>query len=474
MSMKASGTLALWLCALSAAAGVAAAQQDATSVYDEQLRVRLDQQAPAGGGTSIDGGGWFSAALFKYDDADVDRFRTLRKYELRLWAAASYQGIHSAYFRAVTGYDDWNSGDDPDGHGDSYEDFEIERAWYQLDVAALLSGTDPTRRSYDLRVKAGRQIIEIGTGLALLWPLDAVRVEARVCDFEIMGFIGRSIDDYPNIDESVAVIDRQDRCFWGVEGAYTGIRGHRVFAYYMAQNDRTSPYEPDPIRASVQDYGYESQYIGVGSTGSIIPNLRYQVELVGETGRGYSRFQGPTEDPDRICGVAFDAQLEYYFTAPMRPKVWVQYLYASGDNDRFDSTTNTVGGNLAGTTDYAFNAFGYRDTGISYNPNVSNLQMWQVGGSFFPFEKHPLLKNLELGSMLFFYSKAAGGGPVSDRTISSENSRWLGWEWDIYMDWRITSDLSLTVRYGAFQPGAAYDQNDECRQFLYAALTYSF
>ncbi|MFW5839288.1 MAG: alginate export family protein, partial [Planctomycetota bacterium] len=307
-------------------------------------------------------------------------------------------------------------------------------------------------------------------------PLDAVRIVAEICDLEIMGLIGRSIDDYPNIDESQAVYSHQDRWFWGVQAKYNGFRDHSIFAYYLSNYDMTDPKEPDPVSRAVQDYDYTSQYIGVGSVGQLVlPNLRYQLEVVGEMGRTHSYLSGPHEDQDDICAWAMDAQLAYYFTElPMRPKVWAQYLYASGDSDRRTSTTSTIQGNRQGTTDYAFNGFGFRDTGLSYFPDISNLQMWQVGGSFFPLEKFHWAKDMEVGTKVFFYAKADGAGPTDDTTIDNPGSRYLGWEWDAYIDWRITTDVSLTVRYGAFFPGAAYSDNDSCRQFVYAALTYSF
>ncbi len=464
--------IAVWiaLCGLVATA----AAENGIETYEEQMRVRLDQQAPGATGTSIDGGGWFSFAIFNYDDQQARRHRTLRKYDLRLWGAASYQDVHSAYLRVLTSYEDWNSGDNPMGYGDDYKEFEFVRAWYQFNVDEFIARQTGQEQNYDLSVRVGRQLIELGTGLAMVWPLDAIRVNAEVCDLELMGFVARSIDDYPNIDKSDPVYTHQDRWFWGLQARYTGLRGHSLFAYYLSNHDMTSPKEPDPARRAIQDYDYTSQYIGIGSEGQfVLPNMKYQVELVGETGRTHSYFQGPFEDQDDICAWALDVQLAYYFPTRMRPKVWAQYLYASGDNDRDFSTTSTAGGNRPGTVDNAFNGFGFRDTGISYAPEISNLQMWQLGGSFLPFEQTSWGKNLELGTKVYFYAKAAGGGPTDDTTIDNANSRYLGWEWDAYVDWRITSDVSVTVRYGAFQPGAAYEDSD-CRQFLYAALTYSF
>ena len=56
---------------------------------------------------------------------------------------------------------------------------------------------------------------------------------------------------------------------------------------------------------------------------------------------------------------------------------------------------------------------------------------------------------------------------------AGNNASWVGWEWDIYCNWRITSDVSWTVRYGAFQPGGAFADQDG-RQFLYTGISYNF
>jgi hypothetical protein len=459
------------LCLGAILAPAAFGQGSGSNIYQRQLRVRLDQQRPAAQTATLDAGGWFTFALFKYDDAENERFRTLRDSELRLWAQATIADAHTGYVRAVAGYEDWNSGDAPDTHGDEFINPELERAWYQVDIAKI-AGLGP---QYGLKVKVGRQLLELGTGLAMSMPLDAVRVEGSVCNWHWMAFGARDLPNFPNFDESSAIIDRQKRCFYGGQVSYTGLSGHEIFAYYFRNNDRSSEYEPDPVRDALQDFGYDSHYIGVGSYGSMLdPNLRYNVELVGEVGRTFGDFATEADGQDEICAVAFDVQLEYLFDVPTRPKVWVEYLYASGDGDRVRNTSSTVGGNLPGTRDYAFNGFGFRDTGIAYAPSISNLNMWQVGGSFLPFENHRLLKDLEIGSKVYFYAKAAGGGPTGDSTITDRDSRWLGWEWDVYMDWRVTSDVSLTLRYGTFQPGAAYENDKDCRHFLYAALTYSF
>jgi hypothetical protein len=167
----------------------------------------------------------------------------------------------------------------------------------------------------------------------------------------------------------------------------------------------------------------------------------------------------------------YDAALEYYFQTDMHPKLTAEYLYASGDRDRATSATSTVGGNLIGTRDNAFNAFGFRDTGLAAAPKMSNLNLYSLGGGFFPLEKMELFRKMEIGTKVFFYQKPSTG-PISD-TSATKDHRWVGWEWDVYCDWRITSDVIWTIRYGNFFPGSAYPDRD-CRGFLYTAVTFSF
>ena len=128
-------------------------------------------------------------------------------------------------------------------------------------------------------------------------------------------------------------------------------------------------------------------------------------------------------------------------------------------------------GNAGGTSDNAFNAFGFRDTGLAFAPRISNLHVYTLGASLYPLEQHKLFEKLEVGSKVFFYHKSSSG-PVSDTTITSD-SRWLGWEWDVFCNWRLTSDLSWTIRYGAFMPGGAFEDNS-CRQFLMTGINLSF
>lgn len=441
----------------------------ARRVYEEQLRVKLDEQVPQKAGVTVDAGGWFNFAFMNYDDAAARKERTLRLYELRGWASLNVEDIHQAYIRGLLQWKDWNSNTSPIvGRGDEFNE-EVERVWYRFDLGQYLRKTTG-QSPVDLQFKVGRDFATIGTSLTLAIPLDMLHLSATVEDWEVMAFVGRTIRNSDNIDRSARVAHRQDRVMFGVEVGYLGFSDHRPFAYFLGNWDHTDPTAP----SATQSYGYDSRYVGLGSEGSLIdPALHYQFELVGEWGSTYSN--GVASGKDQIEAMAFDAILEYTFhQCPTRPKITFEYLYASGDSDRRGSATSTVGGNRAGTKDHAFNAFGFRDTGIALGADMSNLQMWTLGASCFPLENHKWFRKMEVGAKAFFYSKARSAGATSD-TTSTNDASWLGWEWDVYCNWRITSDLAWTARYGMFVPGSAYDGGDKSyRDFFYTGIVLSF
>jgi len=456
------------LAALAVAAACPRAGAQATDgrrIYEEQLRTRLDQQVPEHNEVTFDAGGWFSFAWFHYDDSAGEP-HTLRQYELRGWTSLNVRGVHKFYVRGLAEWNDYNAGDNPSAyHGDTNEQ-TIERAWYEFDLGRMLENQTGVKPAVAPRVKVGRAFAEIGSSLVLSLPLDLVEFNADVGDWRLKALLGKTIDDTSNIDSSPPVASHSERCFWGFELAYTGWTRHRPYAYFLSNEDHTSP---DPEIAG-QDFDYSSRYVGVGSRGTVLsPNLRYLVEIVGEWGKTYSN--GVVSGRDDICAMAADLQLEYLFDVKTKPKLMFEYLYGSGDDDR-RAATSTIGGNRAGTTDTAFNAFGFRDTGIAFAPRLANLHIYVLQASFLPLQGHPVFDKLELGTKTFFYHKDESGGAISDGA-AVDDSAWVGWEWDAYCNWRITSDLTWTLRYGAFQPGAAFD-DQECRQFVFTGVTVSF
>jgi len=444
-----------------------AQQRNGRRIYEEQLRVRMDDHIPQAREMGLEAGGWFSFAFFQFDDTAARKKRTLRQFELRLWASVNLQGVHRGYVRGLTGWDDWNRGDNPNGRGDEDTDPQIERAWYQFNFTRWVQIKTGRRPPIGFKVKVGREYASLGTGLVLSLPLDLVQMNFTAGDWELMGLLAKTISRTNNIDDSASVSSHMQRNFWALQLRYNGFARHRPFAYYFVNTDHTQ----ERPRDANQNYEYDSRYIGLGSEGTILlPDLRYHFEIVGEYGRSYAENQ--TATTERIRAMAMDFMLEYLFRTKMKPRISFEYIFGSGDSDRRLSATSTVGGNQAGTKDRAFNAFGFRDTGIAFSPKIANLNTYILGFSFYPFENTKLLRRMEIGTKVFMYHKHHTNGPISD-TTATQNSAWVGWEWDVYCDWRITSDLTWTIRYGAFRPGAAFP-NQSVRDFLYTAVTFSF
>lgn len=439
-------------------------QAGGARIYEEQLRVQFDQQSLESRERGVDGGGWFNYAFFHYQDNE-QRTRTDSQYQFRPWGSLDYESVHRAYVRGLLDYDAWHDHDNPDGGGDD-KHFKVERAWYQFDFGQYLRNQTHQTPPVDLSVKVGREYTTLGTGLVLAMPMDMIQLDAAAGNWQFTALIGQSIHDTTNLDNSSPVSDHQDRCFFGGQVTYLGFSHDRPFVYYLENQDHTRPHPNDPD----QSFDYTSRYVGGGSTGTLwLPDLRYQTEGAAEFGRTYS--VGQTTDTDPIYAWVVDAQIDYYFQVKTHPNVGVEYLHGSGDSDR-GSATSTVNGNRAGTPDNAFNGFGYRDTGIAFAPSYSNLSIYSAGGGFFPLEQVPLLRKMEWGTRAYFYQKANASGGISDSS-ATESSPWVGWEWDVYCNWRITSDLTWTVRYGLFEPGSAF-ASDQSRNFLLTSVTYSF
>jgi hypothetical protein len=467
--------LGLVVCVLLVCAAFAHAQPGRDGgglrVYDEQLRVALDDQMNQIREIGFDAGGWLNVAYFNYDDNAAGKPRQLMRYSGRVWGSINVHGVHEAYFRGLLEYDQWLSGGNPSNNRGNDFTETVERAWYQFDLGQLMANQNGTYPAFGVKTRVGRQFMTIGTALTMSIPMDAIRVDVTNPWVDAMVFAGLNDRLSLNIDNSTAVANEQDRTFLGTQVTYKGFAQHRPFAYFFMQNDHSSP----SPRSATQKYSYDSRYAGIGSTGTLLPNLTYLTEMVYEWGTTYGTGGGPGSSKCDIDALAFDMQLAYTFAEVYsRPKVMFEYLYGSGDGDRTLSPTATVGGNTPGSRDRSFNAFGFRDTGIALAPEVSNLHIYSLGASCFPLEQHDLFKEIEVGSKVFFYHKDQASGAISD-PAAQNGASWVGSEWDVFCNWRITSDLSYTARYGMFAPGAAYDGGDKSLQhFFYTGFVLSF
>ncbi len=140
---------------------------------------------------------------------------------------------------------------------------------------------------------------------------------------------------------------------------------------------------------------------------------------------------------------------------------------ATGDTNRL-SSTQTFGGNRPGTEDHAFNGFGLLNTGLAFAPSLSNLMVGRVGYSALLAPGSDLLRRLQVGSDVLVFRKFNSHAPIDEPT---DPGSFLGVEPDFYLNWQMTSDVTLSARYGIFLPGLAI-QHGGARQFLFIGLTW--
>jgi hypothetical protein len=431
---------------------------------DLRLRQQRDAEAPLDSLLDWQWGGWFEYDAFYFGDG-VQAARFYQQPGLHVWTRVTAdRGVHEIFARVGGQYEHFKAGDQYDKQTDWWGP-NLERGWYRVDVGRALHFAGEGD-AFQLSAKIGRQEVQFGTGYALDLPLDAVMTALQLGDVRVTGLAGKTFDSYPNIDRSGPVDSHSRRCFYGVELAYEGWQRHRPFAYALWQKDATDERPKNPV----QEYDYDSQYWGFGSRGELWPHSSYWTEAVCETGNSVG--DGDFIRTDVITAYGADIGIEHRFQTAYKPRVAAEYMFASGDAGRLYSPTSSAGGNRGDRKDTSFVGFGFRDTGIAAGFALSNIHIWRAGGAFKPFERVALLRDVELGTNFFLYHKHQSRGAVSDPT-ANEFEGYLGWEMDYFMNWRLTSDLSWTVRWGTFFPGSAY-QDDEARPFVFTGVSWSF
>jgi hypothetical protein len=432
---------------------------------EEEVREALNRELPADQKLDLDWGGWYSFHLFLFDDG-IDSSRTFRRHDLRVWSSASIdQGAHQFYIRGKLLYEDFNTGDSYNGDDNDWVGPNLDRGFYQFDLRRAAKAYTGRPTDWNFNLKIGRDLVTFGTGYALSLPMDHVLARLELAKFEITGLAGTSIRSTDDIDRTRPNSGDSERNFWGAQIKYTGMEKHEPFVYAFWNEDQHRGGWFDPFT----EYDYDSWYIGTGSTGEVVPDLRYGTEWVFEGGHSYGDAWPPRRH--NIEAWAFDATLEYMPHWRLKPRFLGEYMFASGDPDRRGSPTDTRGGNNRGQ-DSSFVGFGYRDTGLSFGPRLSNVHIWRAGAACRPFDTVEALDKFEVGTDWFLYAKNRSSGAVSDFT-ADERSGYLGWEMDYFINWRVTSDLSWTARLGTFFPGSAFS-DQTTRTFFLVGATYSF
>jgi hypothetical protein len=243
---------------------------------------------------------------------------------------------------------------------------------------------------------------------------------------------------------------------------------------YFIQRDHNEDNVVLPFFGATQ-FKYDSEYLSFGTDGSIGNQFLYTLELCHESGTGYSTPSispgGVVQTQENIDAWAGILNMVYLLRDDQLTRIEATLGFGTGDGDRLSSSA-TIGGNGPGSPDNAFNSVGYVNTGLALAPSMTNLLMARVGASTgIPLNpKRP--DDFRVGADFFIFGKTTSSAPIS---AGSTHNRFVGWECDLKLDWRITSDVSLNIRYGLFMPnGGNPGTIDQVRQFVYGGISYAF
>ena len=356
---------------------------------DTQLAI--NHGVPATQRALIDYGGYVTFNFLATDDIN-QKTHLLRETSLNGYTLINFDGAHELFARARSTYRDFNSGDGFSNQNDDWAELMIDRVHYKFNLKQSLEAYEGRSINGNLIIQGGRQLIHWGNGLALSQEIDGGQITVESGRVSLETVVGVTRESTFDIDSSRPGFDgNTQRSFYGGLLSMQTDARHRPYIYGLFQRDRN-----DDVIASTDVLGtpgdlsddirtrfdYDSHYIGIGSTGSIGDRLTYGAEIVYQGGSSLSNSisgleAGATQlvqQQEQIEAFAVDLRLDYLMTDANRTRVSGEILIASGDTDRL-TTTNTLGGNAAGSDDRAFNGFGLLNTGLAFNPNAPT-ELW--------------------------------------------------------------------------------------------------
>ena len=434
--------------------------------------VRVSPDIPIGQRALIDYGAYATFTYLTVDDSFNDE-HVLRQSDLVGYTRLNFDGANEVFVRLRATYRDFNPGDSFDGKGDDYIG-QADIAYYRFDLARYLASQAGKEVDGNFTFQIGRDVVYWGNGLAIGQRLDGVILKLTKGPFQLDGIAGVTPKNTVDFEASrPGFDDNTRRGYYGL--MLSGQIGtHHPYVYGLLQQDYNDA-RTSTLGTVSTTFGYDSYYLGAGSSGALSDHLSYSAEVVYEGGRSKSNsfvIGGPFLTPvdqttDPISALAADLRLDYAVQGPSHTRLSTEFLLATGDDDRLQ-TANTFAGNAPNTVDRAYNAFSLINSGQAFSPAISNLIMLRGGVSSFPFYNVPLLRRMQVGADLFAYAKCNENGPIDETT---KDGRFLGWEPDVYLNWQAASDVTVAFRYGVFFPNEDVIGNDESRQFFSTSIT---
>lgn len=465
--------------------------QTLLNVQDAEYRRQYFGNTPIAERMLLDYGGFFRYGFSAIDDSQ-SRSQYLNTYDARFYARAELDGFARFFGRLRVEYNDWNTIGDFAPSGEGWQVPIGELYWAELDFGNWMAAQDGLTRSWSAKTRIGRQFIFWANGLSLATYMYAATADAQADIWGFSGIVGITAGhDTTDWDTSrPGYSTNTDRLYLGGK-LEARLGAHVPFLYALAQWDQNAgqtdmlPEGAPPAFQVETQFDYDSQYWGGGINGAIGSQWVYRVEFAIETGTTLSDpiKHDPNLPPDQLGRPQFSTPIlagagllgaSWLARDASDARIDLQFLSGSGSANRLDSG-NTYGGINPGTTDTSFNSLGYVNTGLVFAPEASNMAIPSAAFSFSPFKGNEIFGDTRFSVNAFLYARLDADAPISV-PVNTGGSNLVGSEYDFNVDWRIWSDLNISMRYGVFVPNTELftDVESEPRQFFYVGATYAF
>ncbi len=308
-----------------------------------------------------------------------------------------------------------------------------------------------------LKWTLGRYMLTDTTGLIVNQPMDGSSLDFDMGAYNLKfaaGYTGLVMRSTTTLVLSKADQESEDllaspRLFGSLE-ASTVFSGHTLTFSALAQQDQTSPSKFGKEGALVTNPDtsgrVDTQYLTLKADGPLADKLFYTVFATYESGTVLS--QVPRGNVNSFYEykpvTAVLGGIEANWFAPEFHSAAVNFraLFASGDSD----AASAVDGNTEGNATM-FVPVNTTVLGVAFNPALSNLGYYELGGSLKPLAGETLV----LGGKLMGFHRLVSG-TVNASGVLRTGPLWMGEELDVYSTWQPYSDLQLTATAGAFLP----------------------
>jgi len=306
----------------------------------------------------------------------------------------------------------------------------------------------------------GRYMLTEPTGLIVNQPVDGSQADFRFGAYDIKlsaGYTYLVQRSTTTMVLSVADQESEDlltspRFFGSIESNIDLPAGHTLSLNALAQQDLTSKGKLIDTWSTtpVNDEGgkVDTEYLTAKAEGPLplTDRLFYSVFATFEAGSTLSLLtdssNGYSYEYKPITAMLGGFEVSWFYPQFLSSSVTARAVFASGDGD-YDSP---IEGNRSGNATF-FIPVTTTTLGTAFNPALSNLGYYELGGSVKPWDGQELVT----GAKLLGFQRLVAG-TVNASGVLRNGPIWMGQEIDGYASWQPYSDLQVTVSLGAFMP----------------------